>query len=489
MTTDGGNGTPLSAHPAAEVMPEMSPTDYAGLLEAIRERGLDDPIIVHPDGGILDGRHRYRACVELGITPDIQLWDGERGHELDYVLDHNLARRHLTESQRALVAARVRDFGGGPARGKKAAAAADRLNVSTRSVENAAKVLREGAPELVAAVERGEAKVRPAASIASLPPEEQALLVARGPEEIIAMARQLEGRRGRTPGVLHSSKSSEYPTPEEFWPAILAALGVELVDLDPAAEPAKRFPARRHLTAEDDAFTKEWSAETIYLNPAWGERAAPRWAEKFRAELDAGRVRRAVCSLPGRIETRWLQDVIRPEIMCMVTGRVTYVGQEDPAGFPTIFTGHGIDLDTFSAAFARHGQIWVPYTTTKPAQLELDEPRGAMWGSKAASAVHWGPKKKEKARAPYGCPNAYLTPKQLHTERRDEVTCVWCAAHLRDVHYCRGNVTMCGIDPHGCTTTGEWTYVRCDECRQKMPKPPKAKKTTKKAAKAKKGAR
>ena len=53
------------------------------------------------------------------------------------------------------------------------AEAAALLNVSTRSVTAAKKVLDEGAPALVAAVERGDVAVSAAASFARMPKREQ----------------------------------------------------------------------------------------------------------------------------------------------------------------------------------------------------------------------------------------------------------------------------------------------------------------------------
>ncbi len=58
------------------------------------------------------------------------------------------------------------------------AAAAELVNVSTRSVASAAKVEAEGVPELVRAVEVGAISVSLAAQVAELPKAEQAPVVA-----------------------------------------------------------------------------------------------------------------------------------------------------------------------------------------------------------------------------------------------------------------------------------------------------------------------
>lgn len=74
-------------------------------------------------------------------------------------------RRHLTTSQRAMIAARLATMGQG-ARTDLASIeamsesdAATLLNVSRSSVQRARKILKEGTPEDIAAVEAGEKAV------------------------------------------------------------------------------------------------------------------------------------------------------------------------------------------------------------------------------------------------------------------------------------------------------------------------------------------
>jgi hypothetical protein len=82
---------------------------------------------------------------------------------LQFVISLNLRRRHLDESQRAMVAARIanlqdeqRKSGSPIGEAVTQGEAADLLNVGKRSVERARTVLEHGQPELVTAVERGE---------------------------------------------------------------------------------------------------------------------------------------------------------------------------------------------------------------------------------------------------------------------------------------------------------------------------------------------
>lgn len=207
---------PLEIHEYANIFPPMSAQEYADLLKDIATNGQREPIWIH-EGAIVDGRHRYRACQEIGFPPIVREWD-RLGSLLDFVISLNLHRRHMSESQRAMVGAtlkpmyeveaRARQRGGQggsllpanlpEARGEARAQAAAAVNVSPRSVESASRVLEKGAPELVAAVRAGDVAVSTAAVLTALPAAEQTEVVARGEREIMAMARQIRAGKNET---------------------------------------------------------------------------------------------------------------------------------------------------------------------------------------------------------------------------------------------------------------------------------------------------
>jgi N6-adenosine-specific RNA methylase IME4 len=95
----------LEDHPLAALIPPMRDDDYAALRDDIAMNGLQQPIVLH-EGRILDGRHRYRACLELGIAPRTIDYTGDA--PLAYVVSLNIARRHLTADQRAVLAVRLK---------------------------------------------------------------------------------------------------------------------------------------------------------------------------------------------------------------------------------------------------------------------------------------------------------------------------------------------------------------------------------------------
>jgi hypothetical protein len=152
-------------HPIANIFPLMEGEAFEALCSDIKENGLREPIILH-EGKVLDGRNRWRACEREGVKPWTGAFNGS--DPLAYVVSLNLHRRHLNESQRAMVAERIANMrrGDNPQICGLVSQpqAAEMLQVSERSIQSAAKVRRQGTPDLAAAVERGEVAVSTAAS-------------------------------------------------------------------------------------------------------------------------------------------------------------------------------------------------------------------------------------------------------------------------------------------------------------------------------------
>ena len=172
-------------HPVADVFPLMAGKEFDDLVEDVRTYGLREPIWLHQDGRIIDGRNRYRACVEAHREPRFQTYIGPDDSLMPFVVSLNLRRRHLNESQRAMVADRLAGFSHGGDRSKgqicplSQTEAAKLLNVSTRSIKTARRVLNAGSEHITGAVDAGELAVSDAVSVVDLPAEEQDTLLAR----------------------------------------------------------------------------------------------------------------------------------------------------------------------------------------------------------------------------------------------------------------------------------------------------------------------
>lgn len=154
----------LEFHEAANLFPLLEGKEYEELCNDIAANGLLEAIWLHPDGSILDGRNRYRACLQVGTEPRFETWRGV--DELEFVLSKNLHRRHLNESQRAMIAARLANMDRGRPETNGSIdlfisqpKAAGLLNVSVPSVKRAAAVQRECEPEIIEAIDKGELAV------------------------------------------------------------------------------------------------------------------------------------------------------------------------------------------------------------------------------------------------------------------------------------------------------------------------------------------
>ena len=87
----------LPHHALASLFPLLDGDEFDALVADVRAHGLRQRIVLH-EGAILDGRNRYRACIEAGIEPLFRTV--QRRAARAYVISPlNLARRHLNESQ------------------------------------------------------------------------------------------------------------------------------------------------------------------------------------------------------------------------------------------------------------------------------------------------------------------------------------------------------------------------------------------------------
>lgn len=165
----------LDVHPLAELFPDLSASEFSEMVQSIKDDGLDEPIVVS-DGKILDGRHRYKACLKAGVNPTTVAYDGAKTPEAiaKFVWRANGVRRHLTASQRSMIAAKMANAPRGdqsntPIGVLTQGQAAEAVGASLREVQRAARVLKDAAPEVAEAVTNGEVTVTDAAAIAEAP--------------------------------------------------------------------------------------------------------------------------------------------------------------------------------------------------------------------------------------------------------------------------------------------------------------------------------
>ncbi len=155
------NETDREYHELSNIFPLMQDAEFDALKADIKQNGLIEPIWIDRDGKIIDGRNRHRACIETGVSEKFRTY--EKSDVLGFIIGLNLHRRHLNETQRAVVAGKISNLKNGqratfanlqstPVTQSKAA---EMLNVSPRTVATVKAVEKE-APELLEKMERGE---------------------------------------------------------------------------------------------------------------------------------------------------------------------------------------------------------------------------------------------------------------------------------------------------------------------------------------------
>lgn len=173
-------------HPLSGAFPPMSPEAFEELKADINENGVREKIVVFEDM-ILDGWHRYSACMELNVKkPPIVEYEGD--DPIAYVLSKNFHRRHMDKSQRAFSVAKLFEWQEGAGRPASKSldaankfsaskeltreAAADLAGVGVSTIDSA-KEATKAEQSVQDAVVAGEMSVKEAARLAKKPAKEQ----------------------------------------------------------------------------------------------------------------------------------------------------------------------------------------------------------------------------------------------------------------------------------------------------------------------------
>lgn len=309
-------------HPAADVFPWMDDASAAELREDIRKNGVLEPI-VFLDGAVLDGRNRYMAARQLGIDYPRVEYEGD--DPFGFVIAKNLHRRHLNESQRAMVAAHLatkprgsNQHVGIPTSTLTQAQAAKQLKVSRDSVIAARKVTDEGAPELIAAVDRGEVSVNAAADVATLPKDEQAELVGGGAGAVRAAAKRIRTDR-TTPSEEPEAATTGKVGLRDYVERARRVLGQ--IDLDPASGVLGQSIIKAETWfSKTSSLEREWDGCVWLILP---EPLTQKFVRKLLDERDSGRVKAAIVLTHSATQSAWFQLLAQSATaICFTRNRV-----------------------------------------------------------------------------------------------------------------------------------------------------------------------
>jgi ParB-like chromosome segregation protein Spo0J len=221
----------LQVHSAARDVPDMRDEEWRPFLEDVREHGVRDPLTVQRGGVVLDGRHRLRAARESGQeTVPARVVELTEEEQAAYVLRVALLRRHLSDDQRAVLAARWNKAEARAARSDRArkagqASGRSRQKAAANSVDKASSEFaaagdgKEEAPvgrtREKAAVQHGvpERKVRAALELEQQSPELAAKVLA-GKMTLKQARRDLKATDSKKEGATAPKGKPRGPTSE-----------------------------------------------------------------------------------------------------------------------------------------------------------------------------------------------------------------------------------------------------------------------------------
>lgn len=173
---------PYPIHPMADKLPEMSDSEFEALRENIDRQGQEVAILVYKDQ-VIDGRHRQRACCELGIEPLYEIIEDpmtitEIGN---LIWSLNFERREHTTALKISMAKALLDYT--PVVGRHAPSkisakvVAATTNTSRKTVIRHNVVQDLGTADLKHAVDSGMISLGDGSAISRMDPEKQDFIV------------------------------------------------------------------------------------------------------------------------------------------------------------------------------------------------------------------------------------------------------------------------------------------------------------------------
>lgn len=376
----------MKFRPEAEVWPLMTDDQLKALADDIDRRGQLNPIYLY-EGDILDGRNRWLAitqhCKKTKPKFDVAVTDSP----IEFVVSLNEKRRHLSDSQRQLAAAKALPFyeaearnrkaeagkkaaPGRPAKGKTAsieaefvpprratADAAKAFGTSDGGVQRGKRVIDKGSKKLVDAVEAGALSLGKAEQIIKESPNKKSQ---DAQVKAVAESRMVSRVKGLTGEV-------EWYTPRKYLDAAVKVMGA--IDLDPASSaPAQEHvQAAKHFTIEHDGLAQQWFGR-VWLNPPYAMPYIKQFVTKMAQGFSAGEFDEGILLTNNATDTAWFHlaaDVCAG--VCFTKGRISFLQARDgellEKASPThgqAFFYFGPQLALFHEVFSEFGTVVVP---------------------------------------------------------------------------------------------------------------------------------
>ena len=142
-----------------------------------------------------------------------------------------------------------------------------------------------------------------------------------------------------TQGIMFSSKSNDWATPQDFYNQLDAEFEFTL---DPCASKSST-KCSSFYTADDDGLSKDWEGQTVFMNPPYGRKIG-NWIQKAYEEGEKGNTR-VVALIPARTDTKyWHSYCMKASEIRFVKGRLKFGhgNAKNSAPFPSavvVFSG------------------------------------------------------------------------------------------------------------------------------------------------------
>jgi len=248
----------------------LTPEEYRALERSILAEGCRDALVLW-DKTLVDGHNRYAICRQHDLP--FQTVQSTRFRSIEdvhlWMIDQHLGRRSLSDFQRGVLALRKREIVAerlartppetAPEAPPSEAAAAEAsapapaaeaqettrealarvARLSSSQVLQIEKIRKQAAPEVVAAVRAGEISINAAATVASLPWEEQVAAATGGKDELKQAAKRVRESRKKP--------AAEPPAPHQHETAIGDEDTIESLRERVAALTAENMQLREQL--------------------------------------------------------------------------------------------------------------------------------------------------------------------------------------------------------------------------------------------------
>jgi len=195
------------------LIPPLSKDEREQLEKNLVADGCRDPLVVWNDT-LLDGHNRYEICTRLNISYTyVDKFFQDRVEATIWIINNQFGRRNLPDYERAKLALKLKPLIAGKARenmlatqnnqsGSALQKSAEQVNtrqelakaagVSHDTIAKVEKIEAEGVDELKQAASEDRISINAASQIATLPKEEQKLVVEMTPKQIVAKANEIK---------------------------------------------------------------------------------------------------------------------------------------------------------------------------------------------------------------------------------------------------------------------------------------------------------